>query len=411
MKRIALLTVLLLVVGLTAGFAVDLKPTFALTGSATLTWGINLDTMTTGFTNAQAPTVTITLMPATTLAETGKTPLYGSISISGVGLYWVDGLAYNGNAVVVPPAAVPTVAATLNFDPFVLGIYAAPGMGADTAVSILQAQDTGFANVNAIIGNLVAEASLTPVQYASAGTYLTFKGTGFTVTADISSKGDQTANTTNAYAAGLESTVTFAPITFGAGAFQGMNWGANPTTGYVMARADLTGIGWARLGVDVSYDATNMFQWEVEFSAQMNFNKDATAYLLANVFYTPDTNVINTGMDSALSLMIPANTLIGPVNFDVTAYYIDLLLATQKLGIVSHVGYTQKLEGDMSLAASMGLGETTVGTVSTLKVIPSVVLTLTGAPVTALTFTYTSGDFLATPMGYGTFTCALGITY
>jgi hypothetical protein len=84
MKRLTLLTILLVVVGLTAG-ALELKPAFTLSGSATLEWGIDLDNMTTGFLNSAAADLTVTLLAADgTDTHAGKDGWYGSITISNV---------------------------------------------------------------------------------------------------------------------------------------------------------------------------------------------------------------------------------------------------------------------------------------------------------------------------------------
>jgi len=48
MKRLTLLTILLVVVGLASGFALEVKPAFSLSGSATLTWGIDWTPCTPG---------------------------------------------------------------------------------------------------------------------------------------------------------------------------------------------------------------------------------------------------------------------------------------------------------------------------------------------------------------------------
>ena len=53
MKRLTLLTILLIVVGLASGFSLELKPLFTLAANAKVTWGINLDAMTTGFLNEE----------------------------------------------------------------------------------------------------------------------------------------------------------------------------------------------------------------------------------------------------------------------------------------------------------------------------------------------------------------------
>jgi hypothetical protein len=85
MKRIALLTVLLLVVGLTAGFAEDAKPTFTFTGDATLTLGYDVDLGSFGMLNETSSELKVVLVPKTTMTKGGE-GVYGEIKISDFGL-------------------------------------------------------------------------------------------------------------------------------------------------------------------------------------------------------------------------------------------------------------------------------------------------------------------------------------
>jgi len=87
MKRIALLTVLLLVVGLTAGFAAELKPTLTLSGSATVTFGFDLDSSAVGFKNEADADMTLTFVAedsTDTHAGAEGVTAYGSITFNDV---------------------------------------------------------------------------------------------------------------------------------------------------------------------------------------------------------------------------------------------------------------------------------------------------------------------------------------
>jgi len=91
MKKLTLLTVLLLALGLSMGFGQELKTSATLSGSATATWGIDLKTMDTGFTNSAAAALTLNLIPADqSFTKAGEGAVYGSITISNVELYWSD---------------------------------------------------------------------------------------------------------------------------------------------------------------------------------------------------------------------------------------------------------------------------------------------------------------------------------
>jgi len=410
MKRLTLLVVLLAVMGLAAGFALEVKPSFVLAGSATVTWGLNLDSpVTTGFLNAGSADLTVTLVALnSTDTHAGEKGIYGSITISNLTLLWIDGALNTGDSVA--GASEAAVAAKLVAGPISVGINAAPGMSSDSAAVIEDATDTGVTIINNI---LVAETSYVFSQYASGhGTWVKYTGDKFSVTFDVTSNGSYTTtdpNTGNQYAVGLEGSLTaISPLTIGLGVFQGLNWTTNPTGGYVSLGVDVGTVGTFGAGFDWSGFST--FAWEVSGKAQLYFNKEKTAYLLARVYFDP--TAAGNGLDSAIAFMVPAKTLFGPVNFDVTAYLLDLTLTAKTIGVLSHAGYTMTLGNGMDVAPSIiAAFTTTTGGSSILNLTPQVCVTLAKAPVTTVTLAYTSGNFLGTPVGLGTITVALGVTY
>jgi hypothetical protein len=128
MKRIALLTVLLLVVGL-AAFAVDVKPTVAITGVASVTWGYNLDTGNTGFLNTADSSFRVSFLAEDgTDTHLGTGAMYGSITVSNVELFWnADSAAgaWTGGLLDAD------LAAKIVITPFEIGVYAAPSLKQD----------------------------------------------------------------------------------------------------------------------------------------------------------------------------------------------------------------------------------------------------------------------------------------
>jgi len=411
MKRLTLLVVLLGVMGLAAGFALEVKPAFALAGSASVTWGIDLDNVTTGFVNAGSADLTVTLVALnSTDTHAGKEGLYGSITISNLTLLWIDGALNTGDSVA--GASEAAVSARLVAGPISVGINGAPGMSSDSVVAIEDATDTGVAIINTI---LAAETTYVFSQYASGhGTWVKYTADKFAVTLDVTSNGDYTTttpNTGNGYAIGLEGSVTaISPLTIGLGVFQGLSWTTNPTGGYVSLGVDVGTVG--TFGAAFDWSGFTTFTWEASAKAQLYFNKEKTAYLLARVYFDPAA--AGNSLDSAVAFMVPAKTLFGPVNFDVTAYLLDLTLATKTIGVLSHAGYTMTLGNGMDVAPSIIAAFTThIGGTATsaLTLTPQVVVTLAKAPTTTLTLAYTSGDFLAATPGLGTITMALGVTY
>jgi len=179
MKRLTLLTILLVVVGLTAGFAIDVKPTFSLSGSATATWGVDLLTGDHGFSNTADASFTLNLFPADGTASKGAdAPWYGSISFANLEFYWTD-----SGVPVFGPADTDITAKIIGMDGnFVIGLYAKPSFDIAYAGYVpLFSADAGYATTGAY----------TPTSAVAGGISVayTFAGVG-TITAKIASNGD-----------------------------------------------------------------------------------------------------------------------------------------------------------------------------------------------------------------------------
>jgi len=278
MKRIALLTVLLLVVGLTAGFAIDVKPTVTLSGTATLTWAYNVDTGATGFKNAADGAFRLSLLAEDgTDTHAGTGDAFGSISFANLEFFYViDSAAL---ALTAGPADAD-ITAKLVVTPFEIGIttapgftqdffgaledadvpdrvvdktevtYAMPGSGFTTPYGTWLTATFGPAAVTLKVvsdGDWVGTAATaagatTYEQYTADGTELTVAAgdyvdaaTGTDVPAATTLTANKlylkkvagaaavaaTDNTDNKYAFGAEAVLTFAPITLSAGAYMG----------------------------------------------------------------------------------------------------------------------------------------------------------------------------------------------
>jgi hypothetical protein len=214
MKRIALLTVLLLVVSL-AAFAVDVKPTVAITGTASVTWGYDLDTGANGFKNTADSSFRVTLLAEdSTDTHAGTGAMYGSITVSNVELFWnADSAAgaWTGGLLDAD------LAAKIVITPFEIGVFAQPGL----------TQDFFGALEDADAPDLVVDSGESAFAMAGGGLLGTMYGTWVTgtfgpaaVTVKIVSDGDWTDGTTG-YAFGGETVLTFAPLTISAGAYSG----------------------------------------------------------------------------------------------------------------------------------------------------------------------------------------------
>lgn len=124
MKRIALLTVLLLVVGLSLGFAQEFKPSVAWStaGSASLIWGYDLVNGNNGFDNTSAGEFTLTLVPAGAFTKNADAPVYGWITLTTTALQLLNGAT---PATVANGATAPT--AGIVAGPLAISVYGAPG--------------------------------------------------------------------------------------------------------------------------------------------------------------------------------------------------------------------------------------------------------------------------------------------
>ena len=127
MRKIALLTVPLLILGLFSVSAdVDLGDGLSATvsGDATLTWGLDLDNNATGFTNASSAGLEITIVPEQTLSqgEGADDELWAEISLKD--FKWVADEDGSG-------VTAPTVEATLHLGAFSITTFTAPTIEID----------------------------------------------------------------------------------------------------------------------------------------------------------------------------------------------------------------------------------------------------------------------------------------
>jgi hypothetical protein len=212
MKRIALLTVLLLVVGLTAGFAIDVKPAVTVGGTATLTWAYDLDTGFHGFKNAADATFTLTLLAAD-FADThaGTGDAFGSITVSNIEAFWTD----SGTITIGPADA--DITAKIIVTPFEIGVTTAPGFTQDFFGALEDADAP-----DRVVDDTEAAYAMPGSSFATPyGTWLKATFGPAAVTLKVVSDNDWTANMYNRYAFGGEAVLTFAPLTVSAGGYMG----------------------------------------------------------------------------------------------------------------------------------------------------------------------------------------------
>jgi len=396
MKRLTLLTILLVVVGLTAGFALEVKPSFTLSGSGTLQWGYDLDNMGGGFMNSYAADLTVNLLAADgsdTHAGTGD--WYGSITISNVELYATDGLwALIGDA---------TVAAKI------------VGMGGDLAIGVYGAPDLALDFVGAI-ENADVDDTVVDVEtdlgtdYGTYGTYLSYTLSealmvGFEIVSADDWVKDWGNDVSNAYAFAFDVQAKFAPLTINAGVNYGVGYATDPIGVGVKVAADTAMVD-AWVGFDGQIGAT--FLWEAGAGVTFTVLEVVTA-----AFSVVYDDPLFDNLDVKFVLTEPAaKGLVDNLDATLTVYLLDIASATNDIEyeIIFAAGY---LMGKLypHFGVTFGDASNPVDLDPSLKMYAHVDYTLFDAAKTVLSLAWDSGDLLAATPVMGTVIAGVTITY
>jgi len=379
MKRLTLLTILLVVVGLTAGFALDVKPTFSLSGSATLSWGVDLDTGDTGFQNSATATATLSLMAdGTTDTHAGKGDFYGSITISGLELYWT---ATDATLVGTETGDALSVSAIFMAKGFEFGIYGAPSITGNAVTAI---------EADAYTIDETETALTVGADFGTTfGTYV--KGTFGPVTAKVKviSNNDWSDDpAVNEYAIGLDGTLTVKPITVGFGVEE--NWVAS-TTGFYVDLGATVGPVAAYAGFDGQLVAST-FAWDADAGATLTLaNTDtlAVGVVYGDNFNGLDVKVVFTEQE--------AKGFVDNLLLTITGLVLDIADDVNDLEYEVDVAGSYKIA--LNDTQSVTPGFTVVygsdfETVDTLKFTAYVSASL--FPLTTFKVLYTSSDMLVT---------------
>jgi hypothetical protein len=306
MKKLTLLIVLFLTLGLTATFALDVEPSWA--GDATLTWGVDLDTQETGFSNAATGTVTLTFIDAETVEASGDGMVYGWIELA-EGSIVID---TDAGLTVTPPE----VTAKIMIDPIWIQIYTAPTMEFDWAAD---AEGVGGVLDNSAYaggGGFTVGGAFDPVDFALY----------------VVSEDDWTnlAGTNNAYAVGATAGVTVGPVDADIYAVTGFNY-ATDLIGFG-ASADLTlPLGSMELVVGVDADMAAVggaFDFEIAGGTDLNlaFNDDGDAITSVNIDASYSDPALGD-MDVALGFS-EASGFVDGLTFDLDVVLAQLLTST-----------------------------------------------------------------------------------
>jgi hypothetical protein len=375
--------------GLTATFALDVEPAWS--GNASLTWGVDLNTMETGFANAGTATVKLTFLDGEAVEAAGEGTVYGWIELAGASLA-LD--STDGAASLT--GAGPDVTAKLFIGPAWIKIYSAPGMAFDYAADVEGVAD-GVANSD----------------YAGGGFTLGLPAGPAAIEIYVVSMDDWTGAQDNNYAVGGYTKVVFAPVTLEVYAVTGVDWLVTDYIGFGASANVNQKFGDMGIVLDVDADAQlagGAFAWEVAGGTDLvlvyNADGDAKTMLTLDASYNTTADLdFKAGFTHDAAAGFVPNLAAG---LSVMLYNITNAMATDIEASGSYdidgivpgfaVGY------DLGLAAD---GDEVFDV--------NVYLTLGGlVPLTVFKLDYTSAQLLtgkATAQDLGAFTFATTITY
>jgi len=223
MKRLTLLTILLVVVGLTAGFALEVKPSFELSAYGKVEWGIDLNDWSTGFKNTTEADLTVNLFAEDTKdAHQGEGDWYGWIEVSDIELYFAsDETLEPGDitlGVLGDDLGVSAKIVGLGGD-LAIGVFGDPDLGSnvDFVASIENDEDDDYKVVDDETSGTENDLG---VDYTGGGTYVSYNlSEMIMVGLEVVSRlpWDDALNTAQEYAGAIDLQVKLAPVTFNAG--------------------------------------------------------------------------------------------------------------------------------------------------------------------------------------------------
>jgi hypothetical protein len=433
MKRLTLLTILLVVVGLTAGFALDVKPTAELSGYGKVEWGIDLNTMYTGFLNTAEADLTVSLL-AEDNSDThkGDGDWYGWIEISDVELFWTRSEAEDDGAWNADDLGVEAKIVGLG-GKLAIGVYGDPDLGSNTDfVAAIEDDEDGDYNV---LDDETSTESDLGVDWSGYGTYASYSLTdNLMVGLELVSYDSWDRSIGDfpweAYAAALDVMAKFAPITVTAGVNYGIVGYTYPPAAYdlgfgVKVAADTDMVD-AWVGFDGGSGAT--FAFEVGGGATVTLMEGVTA----DVAVTYGTGKSFDGyddLDVEFILTEPqAKGLVDNLDLTVSVWVLDLLApSTWVSGDPGGTEWEVTVDGgykmgdlypnfcvDVGDDVNLGLEPTWDDPVTTplgkfMNV--TVGIDYTGIPMTTLGLYYKNNDFWATPIDKGDIIVSAKVAY
>ncbi len=375
------LFVALLALALIGGAAFAEGP--AVSGSASLSWGIDLDTGSTGFANAGSFSIDIPILAADKYGVGGE-GMYGEIAITDIALTQTIDMTPASSWAFGDDFAF---AATLYFSPFSLSVWEAPSLDINANDAI---DDAG--GLGAVV---------------DAGTTLTYTSDAFSIAVKVLSDGDWTSNSSNTYAVGSSFSVALGELTtiaidaalnpigfdFQVGVSAPLSLavakGLTITPGLDVGMVDAAfgmdaGVATELLLSDANDDdeSTN-----VTFNASWCANSDIE---IALAFAEPLAGGFVDNL--SLSAGVNVNELIKALAWDLNVGAGYNLVIDEKDSLLAEVAFTTNSDSVNTLNATVTFTNTMVAN-------------------TDLTVTYTSGNLLGDPAVLGTLICAATISF
>jgi hypothetical protein len=379
MKKLSILLIGLL---LLTGFAFandefEGVPTTDIDITATATWGVDLNTNYTGFTNAATFDAELWWLnpdDEVGFASEAMDDMYGTISVSIVTVA-LDTAGAGGPITV----SMDEIVAKIVISPVEIRIWAGPKTAWGN-VAMIDAADAGIAPtlasdelVAATIGGL---SIILPVAPATIKVYVLSDGSWLT-------------NTDNDYAAGVDLTVAVAPITIDVGGFYGWFDAAGTWGGTAKAKVALADV---LSGLDITVAADfqdgTPLPWEVGFGTVVKFtpknpdDDDSQANLAINVVYSDAS-------DLDLSVVFTEPKALA---------FVDAMAATvtlKVLNLLGTIGWTVDVTGEYTIQAGLtpsfgfGYGSDEIADLMVKLVLGAA---FTGIDLTTITLLYDAND-------------------
>jgi hypothetical protein len=395
MKKLSILFVgLLLLTGF--AFANDefsATPVSDIDISATLTWGVDLNTGYTGFTNVASMDAELWWLNADDeigFSKAGDDNMYGSIAVTIVGLKF-DTAGVGGGITLT----YDTITAKIVLSPITIQIYAKPGMSWGN-VAMIDAADAGIAPALTGANTTGGFTVILPFDPVTLKVY-------------VVSDGDWLTNTANDYAAGLDATIAVAPITINLGGFYGWFNAAATWGGTAKAKVSLADI-MNGLDVTVAADIVDPGDYEIGFGTVLNMSEanadDVKANVALNVVYGAASD-----LDASIAFTEPkAMGLMDNLGATATITLLNLMSGT--IGWTIDVTGVYTMQPGLTPSFGFGYGSDQIADLMLQLVLGA---DFTGIDLTTITLLYDANDLtsmsVAETNDIGIFTVAVNVAF